>query len=100
MKTYTEDQVKEMITKAFIAGENWGVTYQGWFIPTEEQKATRCAENCDKIIKEASTSDNKALDIDLVSDLLPCGETSCKYELSEGERACQFCKDELPCNNR
>ncbi len=34
----------------------------------------------------------KALNIDSVRDLLPCGESLCKYELSEDERACRFCK--------
>lgn len=47
-RIFTEDQVKELMVRAFEKGENWGVTYSTWFIPSEEEKAERCAKDCSK----------------------------------------------------
>jgi hypothetical protein len=34
-----------------------------------------------------------------VSGSLPCGKAACKYELSETERACDFCNDRIKTNS-
>jgi hypothetical protein len=37
MKVLTTEEMTLLIRKAFRAGEDWGVTYSGWFVPTPEQ---------------------------------------------------------------
>lgn len=32
---YTKEEIEDIIRKAFKAGEQWGVTYSTWFIPTK-----------------------------------------------------------------
>jgi hypothetical protein len=51
--TFTTKEVQEMIMNAFIKGENWGSTYQGWFIPTKEEQANRAAKDCEYIYRNA-----------------------------------------------
>ena len=49
---FTEDEVRAMMMKAFIKGENWGVAYSGWFVPSQEEKAERASEDCVTIYEE------------------------------------------------
>ena len=51
--TFTKEQVQQMMMEAFVKGENWGVTYSTWFIPTDEEKANRAAKDCEEIYKAA-----------------------------------------------
>jgi hypothetical protein len=51
--TFTKEEVQEMLMKAFVKGEAWGVTYQGWFYPSEEEKADRAAKDCEQLYQEA-----------------------------------------------
>jgi len=50
--TFTKEEVQEMMMKAFIKGENWGVAYGGWFSPTEEACADEASKKCEEIYKE------------------------------------------------
>lgn len=38
--------------QAFVKGERWGVTYSGWFVPSENESAERAARDCEEIYKE------------------------------------------------
>lgn len=51
--TFTKEEVKQMIMESFVKGEEWGVTYQGWFTPSEKEKAKRAADSCECIYKVA-----------------------------------------------
>ena len=35
---YTIEEVREMLLQAFDRGENWGVTYSGWSLPSKEDR--------------------------------------------------------------
>jgi len=37
----TEKQLKDIVKFAHHAGEMWGVTYSGWFMPNEEDQKER-----------------------------------------------------------
>lgn len=50
---FTKEEVQKMIMEAFIKGENWGVTYSGWFMPTEEEKTIEAAKQCGEIYATA-----------------------------------------------
>lgn len=47
--TFSKEQVQLMMMEAFVRGENWGVTYSTWFVPSEEEKADRAAKDCEEI---------------------------------------------------
>lgn len=49
--TFTKEEVQEMMMKAFIKGETWGVTYSGWFSPSEVEKSERAAKDCEEIYR-------------------------------------------------
>lgn len=51
-KTYTVKEVKEMLIQAFDRGENWGVTYSGWFSPTKEDREQKRKNEINKIITD------------------------------------------------
>lgn len=51
-RSFTEEEVSEMLLKAFKAGETWGVTYGGWFTPSEEEKETKASESCNEILND------------------------------------------------
>ena len=55
-RTFTNEEVQKMMMEAFVKGENWGVTYGGWFCPTEEEKAERAAKDCEEIYRNALIS--------------------------------------------
>lgn len=50
MKTFTETQVAEMLSKAFDSGESWGATYSGWFQPTANDTASKKAIAINQIL--------------------------------------------------
>lgn len=54
--TFSKEEVQKMMMEAFFKGENWGVTYGGWFSPTEEEKADRAAKDCEEIYKNTLIS--------------------------------------------
>lgn len=37
--------------EAFVKGENYGVTYSGWFSPSEKEKEDRAVKDCEEIYK-------------------------------------------------
>ena len=49
---FTGEEVKEMLMKAFIKGEDWGVTYGSWYISSEEDKSKRASKDCFEIYQE------------------------------------------------
>lgn len=51
--TFTKEEVQKMMMEAFVKGENWGVTYGGWFSPSEQEKADRAAKDCEIVYKKA-----------------------------------------------
>ena len=53
---FTKEEVQKMMMEAFVMGEKWGVTYSGWFCPTEEEKADRAAEDCENVYKKCLIS--------------------------------------------
>ena len=36
--------IEKIIREAFDAGESWGITYSGWFLPTKEEKENKIRE--------------------------------------------------------
>ena len=65
---------KELITKAFEMGRNWGETYSGWFIASpenHEQKLQECIEQL-------------ASDVDLVS----VSKSTIKHKIIQGIADC------------
>ena len=46
---------EEIIRKAFLDGEQWGVTYSGWFAPSKEDTEKKVQETI-KAIKAAEES--------------------------------------------
>ena len=54
-KTFNEEEVKEMIVQAFIKGEDYGVTYIGWYVPTKEEKSNVASKDCQEIFEKYST---------------------------------------------
>ena len=48
-------EIEELLKKAFEAGENWGITYSGWFIPTEEDTQKRKEETIAKILSDRAS---------------------------------------------
>lgn len=55
-ETFTKEEVQEMILEAFKKGENWGVTYGGWFLPTVEEKEKRAKKDCKDVYEKALTA--------------------------------------------
>ncbi len=51
--TFSPEEVQKMMMEAFVKGENWGVTYGGWFSPSEQEKADRAAKDCEEVYKKA-----------------------------------------------
>ena len=49
--TFTKEEVQKMIMEAFVKGENWGVTYSGWFSPSKEDKTNRAIKDCEEVYK-------------------------------------------------
>lgn len=49
--TFTKEEVQKVMMECFIKGENWGMTYAGWFNPTDEQKAKQAAADCESVYK-------------------------------------------------
>ena len=47
--SFSEEEVKQMLLEAFTKGENFGCAYQGWYIPTLEEKTNRASKDCLKI---------------------------------------------------
>jgi len=47
---YSLEQIKSAIKDAFKSGENWGVCYSTWFIPTQEQHDKELKLTTDSII--------------------------------------------------
>ena len=47
----TEKEIIEIIKIAFEDGENWGVTYSTWFIPTESRTNKEKEKTINKIIE-------------------------------------------------
>jgi len=52
--SFSKKEVQEMMMKAYIKGENRGLTYAGWFFLSEEDKADRAAEDCEEIYRNVS----------------------------------------------
>ena len=50
METYTIEEVREMLLRAFDRGEAWGVTYGGWFSPSKEDREERRKNEIDKVL--------------------------------------------------
>jgi len=50
---FTQEEVQQMMMQAFVKGENWGVTYSTWFIPTKQECADKAAKDCAEIYKQA-----------------------------------------------
>ena len=46
---FTEEEVQKLMMECFVKGENWGVTYQGWYVPTDKDKADRAAKDCEDV---------------------------------------------------
>lgn len=59
MKTYTltEEQLQQVILKAFSKGENWGVTYSTWFTPDEDDSNAQFTDALNEV-KELLTPRN------------------------------------------
>lgn len=51
MITFTKEEVQKMMMEAFVKGENYGVTYSGWFSPSEKEKEDRAVKDCEEIYK-------------------------------------------------
>jgi hypothetical protein len=51
--TFSKEEVQKMMMGAFIKGENWGVTYGGWFFPSAQERADRAAKDCEEVYKKA-----------------------------------------------
>lgn len=51
MKTLTKEEIIAIAKFAFKSGENWGVTYSGWFTPTKEDQEERINGIVKQIIK-------------------------------------------------
>jgi len=49
-RTYTVEEVREMLGQAFDRGEQWGVTYGGWFTPSEADTEKNRTEAIDKVL--------------------------------------------------
>ena len=49
-RTYTVEEVREMLGQAFDRGEQWGVTYGGWFTPSEADTEKKRTEAIDKVL--------------------------------------------------
>ena len=49
-KTYTVEEVREMLGQSFDRGEQWGVTYSGWFTPSEADTEKKRDEAIDKAL--------------------------------------------------
>jgi len=56
MKVLTTEEMTLLIRKAFRAGEDWGVTYSGWFIPTEKGHTARIEETIKLLLSELGES--------------------------------------------
>ena len=54
--TFTKEEVKKMMIESFVKGENWGITYAGWFFPSEKEKADRAYKDCEEVYKKALLS--------------------------------------------
>ncbi len=50
--SFTAEEVQQMLMKAFIKGEKWGMTYLGNFDPSKQESAERAASACDQIYNE------------------------------------------------
>lgn len=46
--TITNDQLMDIILTAFKDGEQWGVTYSTWFLPTEKATNEQISETTKK----------------------------------------------------
>jgi len=44
---------EEIIRKAFLDGESWGVTYSTWFIPTKADTEEKVQESIKHIVAES-----------------------------------------------
>ena len=49
-RSYTVEELREMLGQAFDKGERWGVTYGGWFTPSEADTDKKRAEAIDKVL--------------------------------------------------
>ena len=54
--TFTKEEVQKMLMEAFIKGEDWGVTHSGWFSPSNNDKASRAAKDCEEVYRKALMS--------------------------------------------
>ena len=53
-RSYTVEEVREMLGQAFDRGEQWGVTYGGWFNPSESDTDKKRAEAIDKVLAQST----------------------------------------------
>jgi biotin synthase-like enzyme len=51
MKTLTKEEIIAIAKFAFKAGENWGVTYSGWYEPTKEDREQKINGVVEQIIE-------------------------------------------------
>ena len=52
-------------------------------------------EAFEKTLQQVKNNDS----LHSVSGSLPCGKATCKYDLNETERACDFCNDRIKTNS-
>lgn len=57
MFTICETTLTQIITKAFSLGEDWAVTYHGWFTPDDKdhkQRLNEAIEECRSLVNESN----------------------------------------------
>jgi len=49
-RSYTVEELREMLVQAFDRGEQWGVTYSTWFTPSDADVEKKRTEAIDKVL--------------------------------------------------
>lgn len=50
-------EIEDIVRKAFKKGESWGVTYSGWFSPTEIDTENKIQEAINEIVGDEVLDD-------------------------------------------